>query len=103
MALSGGDSLPRFGLRRFLRGRLCYGARFPVRCPAFAGSLFQHGLHAVFRPPCSAGGGIFDPVAAVVVGLTALGNIPELAPQALRSIVQPTVDKFPGRGFDLFL
>ena len=84
-------------------GRIFNGVRLTIRCPAFAGSLFQHGLHAVFRPPCSTGGGIFDPVAAVVVGLTALGNIPELAPQALRSIVQPTVDKFLGRGFDLFL
>ncbi len=51
-------------------------------------------------PPRSASGGILDPVAAVIIGLPVLGSIPELAPQALCSIVQPTADKLFGCVFD---
>ena len=49
------------------------------------------------------GGGILDPVAAVVTGLPPLGCLPELAPQALRTVIQPTADKFLRRALDFFL
>lgn len=49
------------------------------------------------------GGGVLDPVAAVVAGLSPLGSLPELAPQALRSVIQSTADKLFGRGLDFFL
>jgi hypothetical protein len=69
--------------------------------------LLQQRLYAAFdstlSPPCPVGGGILDPVAAVVIPLPTLGGISELAPQASRSIVQPTADKLLRRGFDLLL
>ena len=68
--------------------------------------LFQQGLDSTFsatlNPPRTANSGIFDPVAAVVIGLPTLGCIPKLAPQALCPIVQPTADKLFGYGFDFF-
>ncbi len=124
-ALSGGHSLP--GLDS---GLVCGPWRSGRRVPACLGwgwhSLwprFWHGgflgwgavlgsippaslfpLPKVFYPargpPRSASGGILDPVAAVIIGLPTLGSIPELAPQALCSIVQPTADKLFRRGFD---
>ena len=49
------------------------------------------------------GGGVLNPVAAVVAGLSPLGSLPELAAQALRSVIQPTADKLFGRCRDFFL
>ena len=49
------------------------------------------------------GGGVLDPVTAVVAGLSPLGSLPELAPQAFRTVIQPTANKFFGRGLDFFL
>ena len=54
-------------------------------------------------PACGAGGGVLDPVATVVAGLPPLGCLPKLAPQAFRPVIQPTADKFLGRGLDFFL
>lgn len=65
--------------------------------------LLQQSLHTAPRLIRSTGGGILDPVAAVVVGLSPLGSLPELTPQALRSVIQPTADKLLGRGLDFFL
>ena len=62
--------------------------------------LLQKVLYPALGPPYSANGSILDPVAAVVIGLPTLGSIPELAPQALCPIVQPTAGKLFGRGFD---
>ena len=69
------------------------------------GGLFslQQSLHPA---PClidPTGGGILDLVAAVVAGLSPLGSLPELAPQALRTVIQPTADKLLGCGLDFFL
>lgn len=65
--------------------------------------LFQQNLHAVYGPVCSTGSGILNLVAAVVAGLSPLGSLPELAAQALRSVIQPAADKFFGRCLDFFL
>ncbi len=85
------------------RGRIG-GARLLVRQPVPGGFfLLQQSLHPA---PClidPTGGGVLDPVAAVVAGLSTLGGLPELAPQALRTVIQPTADKLPGRGLDFFL
>ena len=48
------------------------------------------------------GGGILNLVTAVVAGLSALGCLPELAPQAFRTIIQPTADKLFWYGLDFF-
>ena len=111
-ALPDGDSLPCLDSRRVLWGqfcrrllncgKICQRERVPVRYPGLAPfPLFQQGRYPALCPPRSADSGVLYPVAAVVIGLPALGGIPELAPQALRPIVQPTADEFLGRGFDL--
>ena len=90
--------------RDLLRGRICGGTRLSVRLPALGGLfLLQKSLHPA---PCligPTGGGVLDPVAAVVAGLPPLGGFPELAPQAFRTIIQPTADKLFRRGLDFFL
>ena len=65
--------------------------------------LLQQGFHTAPRLICSTGGGILDPVAAVVAGLPALGCFPKLAPQAFSSVIQPTANKFFGRSLYFFL
>ena len=78
--------------------------RLPVWFPAFSGFfLFQQSFHAAHGPPHSIGGSVLDPVAAVVAGLPTLGGLTELAPQALRTVIQPTADKLLGRGLNFFL
>ena len=122
-ALSGGHSLPGLdpGLVRYpwLSGRrVCLGwgqrslrprlwRRGFLGWGAVLGSiplaslfLLQKVLYPALGPPRPTNGGILDPVAAVVIGLPTLGSIPELAPQALCPIVQPTAGKLFGRGFD---
>ena len=47
-------------------------------------------------------GGVLDPVAAVVAGLPSLGGFPKLTPQAFRTVIQPTADKFFRRRRNLF-
>ncbi len=65
--------------------------------------LLQKIFNPPHRPPCPAGGGILDPVAAVVICPTALGGVPKLAPQALDPVLQTAADKLFRRGFDFFL
>ena len=48
------------------------------------------------------GGGILNPAAAVVAGLSTLGGLTELAPQAFRTIIQPTANKLFRRSFSFF-
>ena len=84
-------------LRR--RGFLGWGAILGS-IPLASLFLLQKALYPALGPPRPTNGGILDPVAAVVIGLPTLGSIPELAPQALCPIVQPTADKLFGRGFD---
>ncbi len=64
--------------------------------------LFQN-LCASRGPPCAAGGSILNSVAAIFILLPILSSIPELAPQTIRSIVQPTANKLFWSGFDLLL
>ena len=64
--------------------------------------LLQQGFHTAPRLICSTGGGILDPVAAVVAGLPALGCFPKLAPQAFSSVIQPTANKLFRRSFSFF-
>ena len=75
---------------------------FGVAVPA---GLFL--LQKIFNPPrrplCPAGGGILDPVAAVVIGPPTLGGVPKLAPQALGPVLQTTADEGFRRGLDLLL
>ena len=90
--------------RDLLRRWVCGGAQLPVRLPALGGLfLLQKSLHPA---PCligTTGGGVLDPVAAVVAGLPTLGSLPELAPQAFRTVIQPTADKLLRRSLDFFL
>lgn len=90
--------------RLLLHGRVRGSIRFPSRFP-LPGSFFllQKILHATFGLPRSADSGILNSVAAVVAGLSPLGGVPELAPQALCAVIQPTADNFLRRGFDFFL
>ena len=90
--------------RDLLRRWVCGGAQLPVRLPALGGLfLLQKSLHPA---PCligTTGGGVLDPVAAVVAGLPPLGCLPDLAPQAFRTVIQPTADKLFRRSLDFFL
>lgn len=72
---------------------------------SFPGSFFllQKILNFTLSPPHPADSGVLDPVAAIVAGLSPLGSLPELAAQALRSVIQPAADKFFGRCLDFFL
>ena len=85
------------------RGRI-RGARLLVRQPIPGGLfLLQQSFHTAPCLICPTGGSILDLVAAVVAGLSPLGGLPELAPQALRTVIQPAVDKFLRSGLDFFL
>ena len=73
--------------------------------PSFALFLLsQKCLYAAFRAttglPHSVSGGIFNLVAVAVICLLLLGSLPELAAQALRSIIQPTANKLLRCGLD---
>ena len=94
----------RWIFRRCLRGRICGSARLPVRLPAL-GRLFllQKRFHPAPRLIGPTGGGVLDSVATVVAGLPPLGSLPELAPQAFRTVIQPTADKLLRRSLDFFL
>ena len=90
--------------RDLLRGWGCGGVRLPVCIPALGGLfLLQQSLHPTPYLIGPTGGGVLDPVAAVVAGLSPLGGLSELSPQAFRTIIQPTADNFLGRGLDFFL
>ncbi|NCE66190.1 hypothetical protein D1159_16810 [Pseudoflavonifractor sp. 524-17] len=79
------------------------GRRF-VCLPALGGLfLFQQSLYVAFNPPRSVYGGVLDSVAAVVAGLSPLGSLPELIPQALRSVIQTAANKLLRRGLNLLL
>ena len=117
-ALVGGNRFPRLDPGAFPWGRLMgrrllpwglrrwriSGACLPVLFPAL-GRLFllQKRLYPALRLIGPTGGSVLDPVSAVVAGLPPLGCLPELSPQALRTIIQPTADNFLGRGLDFFL
>lgn len=88
---------------RFWSGRLLgWGAALEA-VPPLSLFLFQQLLNAVRTPAATIPSRILDLVAAVVICLPALGGLPELTPQALGAIVQPTADKLLWRGFDLLL
>ena len=90
--------------RYLLRRWVCGSARSFSLLLALGGLfLLQKRLHPT---PCligPTGGGVLDPVAAVVAGLPPLGCLPDLAPQAFRTIIQPTADKLFRRSLDFFL
>ena len=90
--------------RYLLRRWVCGGAQLPVRLPALGGLfLLQQSFHPAPRLIGPTGGSVLDPVAAVVAGLPTLGSLPELAPQAFRTVIQPTADKLLRRSLDFFL
>ena len=90
--------------RDLLRGSVCGGARLPILLPALGGLfLLQQSFHTAPRLIGPTGGGVLDSVAAVVAGLPPLGCLPELAPQAFRTVIQPTADKFFRRRRNLLL
>ena len=90
--------------RYLLRRWVCGSARLPVRLLALGGLfLLQQSFHTAPRLIGPTGGGVLDPVAAVVAGLPTLGSLPELAPQAFRTVIQPTADKLLRRSLDFFL
>ncbi len=105
-----GRMLLPWGFRRWwicrdlLRGRVCGGARLPILLPALGGLfLLQQSFHTAPRLIGPTDGGILNPVAAVVAGLSTLGGLTELALQAFRTIIQPTADKLFWHGLDFFL
>lgn len=55
--------------------------------------LLQKILYPTLGPPRPANGGILDPVAAIVIGLSMLGSIPKLAPQTFCAVIQSSADK----------
>ena len=93
----------RWICRRCLRGRIFGSARLPVRLPALGGLfLLQQRFHPTPGLIGPTGDGVLDPVAAVVAGLPPLDCLPELAPQAFRTVIQPTADKLLRRNFSFF-
>ena len=89
--------------RDLLRGSVCGGARLPILLPALGGLfLLQQSFHTAPRLIGPTGGGVLDSVAAVVAGLPPLGSLTELAPQAFRTIIQPTANKLFRRSFSFF-
>lgn len=90
------------------RGRLCRsfwqrGGAGISALDSVRSFLLQQLFNTTFSPAAASPGGVLDLFAAVVVPLTPLGGIPELAAQTLRSVIQPTADKFFGCGLDFFL
>ena len=78
--------------------------RLPILIPALGGLfLLQKSLYAAPYLIGPAGGGVLDPIAAVVVCLPSLGCLPELASQALRSVIQSTANKLFRRSLSFFL
>ena len=81
----------------------CGGARLPILLLALGGLfLLQQSFHTAPRLIGPTDGGILNPVAAVVAGLSTLGGLTELAPQAFRTIIQPTANKLFRRSFSFF-
>ena len=89
--------------RRLLGWWRIGGACLPILFPAPGGLfLLQQSLYPASRLIGSTGGGVLDSVAAVVAGLSTLGGLTELAPQAFRTIIQPTANKLFRRSFSFF-
>ena len=65
--------------------------------------LLQQLFNTTFPPAAASPGGVLDLVAAVVIPLTTLGGIPELAPQTLGAVREAAPEQFLRRGLDLFL
>jgi len=110
-ALVGGNRFPRLDPGAFPWGRLMgrrllpWGLRRWRICRRLLGRWRISGEKSLHPAPCliaSTGGGVLDPVAAVVAGLPPLGCLPELAPQAFRTVIQPTADKLLRRNFSFF-
>ena len=81
----------------------CGGARLPILLPALGGLfLLQKSLHPAPGLIGTTGGSVLDPVAAVVAGLPPLDGLPELAPQAFRTVIQTTANKLFRRRCNLF-
>ena len=77
--------------------RVAAGA--PVALAGETGAeLFRAALHAAH----AASGGIFDPVAAIVILPPLLGGIPQPRPQAVCTVLQPAMGQFFRRGLYLF-
>ena len=82
---------------------VCGGARSFSLLLALGGLfLLQKRFHPTPRLIGPTDGGILNPVAAVVAGLSTLGGLTELAPQAFRTIIQPTANKLFRRSFSFF-
>ena len=93
----------RWICRNFLGCGQIVSVRLSIWLPALAGLfLFQQRLHPAPGLIGPTGGGVLDPVAAIVAGLPMLGGLPELTPQALSSIIQPTADKLLRCSLDFF-
>ena len=104
-----GRRLLPWGFRRWwicrdlLRGRVCGGARLPILLPALGGLfLLQQSFHTAPHLIGPTDSGILNPVAAVVAGLPPLDGLPELAPQAFRTVIQTTANKLFRRRCNLF-
>ncbi len=85
-----------FSLRKIgVRNRLCSPASAEPH-------LFQQLFCFTFCPASPVPGGVLDLVAAVIVPLSTLAGITELAPKAFCSIIQPTAQKlFRGRRYPI--
>ena len=94
----------RWICRNFLGCGQIVSVRLSIWLPALAGLfLFQQRLHPAPGLIGPTGGGVLDPVAAIVAGLSPLGSLPELAPQAFRTVIQPTADNLFWCGLGFFL
>ena len=92
---SGGGIRRRFSLRKIGEGN-----RFRLRTPVPAASfLLQQLFNAALRPTGPAPGGILNPVVTVIIPLPPLAGVPKLAPETLRSIVQPTAQELLWGGY----
>ena len=92
---SGGGIRRRFSLRKIGEGN-----RFRLRTPVPAASfLLQQLFNAALRPTGPAPGGILNPVATIIIPLPPLAGVPKLAPETLRSIVQPTAQELLWGGY----
>lgn len=80
---------PRISVRTCIRA---------VFCPFL--SLSKQTLGQLLRPFDTAHFGIAQLVTAEVILLAVLGNIPQLAPQALCAVIQPPADQLFRRGLD---
>ena len=89
------DGLSRIGMLQ--RQAVCAGS------PLAGCSSFQQSPCRPLRLTAARGCGVLNLVAAIIVPLPMLGCIPELAPQAFTSIIQPSANQLLGGGLHFFL